>query len=81
MGFDAEFFARIHDADRSKRWDNKEMELIWKASDDLGDNGSIFSGVLWRHYYPPDGFCFEGENYRISSSNSPIYSLILHIRP
>src|SRR5271170_7295018 len=63
MGFDGEFFARIHYTDRNKRSRrlSESMEMIWKANDDAEKNedGSIFAGTLWKHYYPPDGLCFD----------------------
>lgn len=36
MGLDGLFFARLHETDRAKRWKNREMEMLWKASDDIG---------------------------------------------
>ncbi|KAB7496291.1 Lysosomal alpha-mannosidase, partial [Armadillidium nasatum] len=35
MGMDAQFFARLDFRDKENRWDNKEMETIWKPSNSL----------------------------------------------
>ncbi|KAB7498675.1 Lysosomal alpha-mannosidase, partial [Armadillidium nasatum] len=60
MGMDGEFFARIDWRDKSNRWDNKEMEVIWKSSHSLGEDSSwIFTGDLPHHYEAPSGFCFD----------------------
>ena len=36
------FFARIDSVDRSIRRGNKELEMIWKASNSLGMNDLLF---------------------------------------
>ncbi len=46
MNFDGLFFARLDYQDKQKRKSNKTMELIWKASDDLGKSSDLFTGVM-----------------------------------
>ena len=38
MNFDAQFFARLDWEDKSRRVLNKEMEMIWQASNTLGES-------------------------------------------
>jgi len=59
MGFDGLFFGRLDHADKSRRWKDKEMELLWQPSESLGEAASLFTGVLPNGYNPPDGFCFD----------------------
>ncbi len=44
--FDQVFFARIDYADMSNRWDNAQMEMIWRGSKSLGTETEIFTGVF-----------------------------------
>lgn len=53
------FFARNDYADKARRLNTSEMEMIWKSSQSLGDIADIFTGVLYHHYVPPPGFCFD----------------------
>ena len=59
MGFDGLFFGRLDYADKDKRIKQKSMEMIWKASESLGDSSSLFTGALFNGYGPPKGFCFD----------------------
>ena len=59
MGFDGFYFARIDYADKKNRIDKKEMEMVWRGSSSLAESAEIFTGVLYHHYNPPDGFCFD----------------------
>ena len=36
MGFDGLFFGRLDYADKDKRWKEKNMEMVWQASQSLG---------------------------------------------
>lgn len=36
LGFDALFFGRLDYRDKNKRMANKEMEMVWEASPNLG---------------------------------------------
>ncbi|XP_063708825.1 lysosomal alpha-mannosidase-like [Culicoides brevitarsis] len=67
MGYDGMFFGRIDYQDKELRLANKEMEMIWHASKDLGESSDIFAGVLHNLYQPPSGFCFD-----ILCDNEPI---------
>ncbi|PAV90795.1 hypothetical protein WR25_06244 [Diploscapter pachys] len=57
MGFTSTTFARQHYLEKIARQNNKSMEMIWNASDDL--KTSLFTGALYNHYVAPDGFCFD----------------------
>jgi lysosomal alpha-mannosidase len=59
MGLEGLFFARLHYADREKRWKEKSMEMMWRGSDDLGKSSEIFTHAFYEHYMPPPGFCFD----------------------
>lgn len=59
MGFDGLFFGRLDYADKDKRLKEKSMEMMWKASDSLGQSSWLFTGALFNGYGPPDGFCFD----------------------
>ena len=67
MGFDSFFFGRIDYADKALRLNKSEMEIIWQGSQSLGSASDIFTGVLYNHYDPPTGFCFD-----IKCDNPPI---------
>ncbi|KAF0293557.1 Lysosomal alpha-mannosidase [Amphibalanus amphitrite] len=59
MGFDGLFFARIDYDDRKKRIEDRNMEFVWQASHDQGSDGNLFTGVLYKHYSPPPGHCYD----------------------
>jgi lysosomal alpha-mannosidase len=59
FGFDALFFARLDYQDRDARLKAKSMEMMWRASQSLGDQSSLFTSVLFDMYGPPGGFCFD----------------------
>ncbi|CAI9094984.1 OLC1v1030831C1 [Oldenlandia corymbosa var. corymbosa] len=59
LGFDSLFFARIDYQDRTKRKNNKLLEVVWRGSKSLGSSSQIFTGIFPVHYNPPDGFSFE----------------------
>ncbi|KAJ8919704.1 hypothetical protein NQ315_006232 [Exocentrus adspersus] len=67
MGMDGLFFARLDYRDRRKRNSDKTADLIWSASENLGNSSSIFTSVLYNHYSAPGGFCFD-----IRCGDSPI---------
>ncbi|KAL6067304.1 carbohydrate binding [Balamuthia mandrillaris] len=62
MGFNGFFFARIDYQDKQQRIADRELEFIWRGSQSLGSQVDMFTHVLWAHYSPPDGFCFECPN-------------------
>lgn len=59
MSYDGLFFGRLHYLDKSNRLRNKEMEMIWQASSNLGESSDIFTGALFNTYSPPSGFCWD----------------------
>ncbi|XP_017467118.1 PREDICTED: lysosomal alpha-mannosidase isoform X1 [Rhagoletis zephyria] len=59
MGFDGQFFARMDWIEKTERLKNLTAEVIWKASEVLGQSAELFTGLLYRHYSAPPGFCFD----------------------
>ena len=59
MGFDGLFFARLDWRDKETRMENMMMEMVWESSQDMGDSSDLFTGVLYDHYGPPSGFCWD----------------------
>ncbi|PIO35130.1 hypothetical protein AB205_0152700, partial [Aquarana catesbeiana] len=60
MGFDGFFFGRLDYQDKTNRQKTRQMEMVWRASDDLElPNADLFTGVLPNGYNPPDGFCWD----------------------
>ncbi|XP_067938019.1 lysosomal alpha-mannosidase-like [Watersipora subatra] len=58
MGYDAVYFARIDYQDYARRNMSRELEMIWKASEDL--HTELFTGALYgEHYGPPPGMNFD----------------------
>lgn len=78
MGYDGMFFGRLDYQDKQNRLATKSMEMIWHASDDLGDSSDIFTGVLHNLYQPPPGFCFDilcADEPMIDDPESPDYNV------
>lgn len=67
MNYDGLFLGRIDYQDKAHRLTNREAEMIWHASDSLGEKANLFTGVLFNTYSPPPGFCFD-----ILCSDDPI---------
>lgn len=59
FAFDGLFFARLDYQDWNQRLKTKTLESVWMASESLGDQSSLFTGVLYNGYGPPSGFCFD----------------------
>jgi len=59
MGFDGLFFGRLDHQDKDQRQETKSMEMLWDATNTLGNDGSLFTGVNYNLYQAPDGFCFD----------------------
>ncbi|XP_077995437.1 lysosomal alpha-mannosidase-like isoform X2 [Glandiceps talaboti] len=59
MGMDGVFFARLEDADKFLRLEEKRMEGVWHGSASLGSNADLFFGALYDHYSPPEGYCYD----------------------
>ncbi|XP_027202659.2 lysosomal alpha-mannosidase-like [Dermatophagoides pteronyssinus] len=52
MGYDALFFARQDYQDRENRMTNRTLEHVWQGSDDLGEIGDLFTGMMFSGYGP-----------------------------
>ena len=59
MGFDGVFFGRIDFYDKINRLSKHSMEMVWQGNKSLKDKSNIFTGVLYKNYRPPTGFCFD----------------------
>ena len=59
MGFDGLFFGRIDYQDRIPRTFEKNLEMIWEGSANLGQQSWLFTGVLPHSYSEPFSFCFD----------------------
>ena len=75
MGFDGLFFGHLDYQDLIYRGFEKKLEMVWKASANLGHFNSnlrsfisryfidrqswLFTGVLPNGYGPPNSFCFD----------------------
>ncbi|XP_055300551.1 lysosomal alpha-mannosidase-like isoform X2 [Sitodiplosis mosellana] len=59
MGYDGLFLGRIDYQNKVNRFTNREAEMVWHASDSLGEKADLFTGVLYNTYSPPPGFCFD----------------------
>ncbi|KAF8407459.1 hypothetical protein HHK36_006592 [Tetracentron sinense] len=59
VGFDSLFFGRIDYQDRTKRKNEKNLEVVWRGSKTLGSSAQIFAGAFPENYEPPSGFYFE----------------------
>ena len=58
-----------------------KKEMVWKSSDDTEttQEGSMFTGVLWRDYGAPQGLCFDsrcGDDPVIDDSQLESFNLI-----
>ncbi|XP_049516029.1 lysosomal alpha-mannosidase-like isoform X2 [Dermacentor silvarum] len=59
MGMDGYFFGRLDHQDFAARKREHRLEFIWDASENLGKDANIFTGILPNTYSPPSGFCFD----------------------
>ncbi|KAL6078171.1 carbohydrate binding [Balamuthia mandrillaris] len=80
MGFNAFFFARIDYQDHAQRAKTQEMEFIWRGSQSLGHETEMFTHVLYDHYGPPSGFCFECDNVDPIKDDPRLEGYNLHTR-
>ncbi|CAH1141510.1 unnamed protein product [Phyllotreta striolata] len=67
LGFDGILLGRIDYQDKDHRMRTKTPEMVWRSSQNLGENSDIFTGVMFNVYSPPAGFCFD-----ILCSDEPI---------
>ncbi|XP_062091515.1 probable alpha-mannosidase At5g13980 isoform X2 [Humulus lupulus] len=59
VGFDSFFFGRIDYQDRTKRKNEKALEVVWRGSKSLGSSSQIFAGAFPENYEPPSRFYYE----------------------
>ncbi|KAL4648547.1 lysosomal alpha-mannosidase [Arapaima gigas] len=60
MGYDGFFFGRLDYQDKARRIRDKDMEMVWRASESLTPPAAdLFTGVLPNGYNPPPGFCWD----------------------
>ncbi|XP_036385660.1 lysosomal alpha-mannosidase [Megalops cyprinoides] len=60
MGYDGFFFGRLDYQDKMRRMKEKDMEMLWRASESLKPPAAdLFTGVLPNGYNPPEGFCWD----------------------
>ena len=57
MGLDGYFFGRLDWIDKSKRVDDKTLEMVWETSIDTPSE--LFTGINYNYYSPPDYFCWD----------------------
>lgn len=61
VGFDALYFARIDYQDYDKRFNNKDLEFIWRPSKSRGKAQQVFTGNIIDHYGSPGHFHYEND--------------------
>ena len=59
FGFDGLFLGRLDYQDNDYRAATKTREFVWKSSGNLGENATMFTGILPNTYGPPSGLCFD----------------------
>lgn len=78
MHYDGLFLGRIDYQDKIERMTHKNAEMIWHASDSLGEKADMFTGALYNTYSPPPGFCFDilcSDDPIIDDKHSPEYNV------
>ncbi|OMO99296.1 hypothetical protein COLO4_13372 [Corchorus olitorius] len=81
VGFDSFFFGRIDYQDRTKRKNEKSLEVIWQGSKSLGSSAQIFAGAFPENYEPPSGFYFEvNADSPIVQDNIELFDYNVHER-
>lgn len=78
MGYDGLFLGRIDYQDKVDRFTNRNAEMVWHASDSLGEKADLFTGILYNTYSPPPGFCFDilcSDEPIIDDKSSPEYNV------
>ncbi|KAH8283700.1 hypothetical protein KR018_012603 [Drosophila ironensis] len=66
MGYDGEFFSRMDHNDKGRRMIDRDLEMVWEASESLSD-AKLFTGLLYTFYWDTPGFCFD-----VHCSDDPI---------
>lgn len=78
MSYDGLFLGRIDYEDKNERLKNRNAEMVWQTSSNLGSKADLFTGVLYTIYQPPSGFCFDAQcsdDPIIDDQNSPEYNV------
>ncbi|KOB69278.1 putative lysosomal alpha-mannosidase, partial [Operophtera brumata] len=78
MGYDGLFLGRIDYQDKEWRKTNRNMEMLWRGDDDLGNPSDIFTGILYNTYSPPPGFCFDvlcNDEPIVDDVDSPMFNV------
>lgn len=71
MGFDGLFFARADFQDKDTRIKSKTMEMIWKASANLGTQSWLFTNFLYHHYDAPIDYTAIRDDIHLHDYNVP----------
>nr|XP_022916135.1 lysosomal alpha-mannosidase-like [Onthophagus taurus] len=78
IGYEAVFFARLDYRDNINRHIQRDLEMIWQGSQDLGNSSNIFTGVLYDFYTAPAYFCWDvlcSDMPIVDDETSPEYNL------
>lgn len=78
MNYDGLFLGRIDYQDKEFRHSRKSAEMIWHASENLGEKADLFTSILYDGYDSPKGFCFDVKCWAeplIDDKNSPEYNM------
>lgn len=59
MNFDAVYFAREHYQEAEQRQQAETLEHVWQGSDDIGEAGDLFTGLLANWYCNPDNMNWD----------------------
>lgn len=78
LGFEGLVIGRLDYRDKKKRIEDKNIDFLWKASDNL-DDSKLFTTMFPEFYVSPTGFCFDvtctNDYPIIDDVNSPDYNL------
>lgn len=83
MGYDGLFIGRLDYQDKSHRLTNRNSEMIWHGSANLGEDADLFTGAMFNTYSPPPGFCFDilcADEPIIDDVNSADYNVDRRVR-
>ncbi|KAF7265915.1 hypothetical protein GWI33_020660 [Rhynchophorus ferrugineus] len=78
LGYDGVVLVRIDYEDKRLRLKNKQLEFVWRGSNNLGRPSDLFTSILPDHYYPPSNFCFDvfcSDEPLVDDTESPEYNI------
>lgn len=78
MNFDGLFFSRIDFEDKFNRRANRQMEMVWHGSDDLGSSGDLFTSVMnngYGNYHSLKNFLFINSSFWKKSRSTGRFQL------